>query len=283
MRNLGVIFSVSLFFCLFFMLTVYASVRVPVASGVNTYNNSKVLIDYSNITQGYIMVCYNGSNGKVKLQITSDTTYTYDIKARGSYEVFPLTEGNGSYTIKVYENVSGNEYAQVASQTINVSLENEFLPFLYPSQYVNFSEGNAAISLSNALSTGNILGTVTSVYNYVVDNLTYDNIKANSVQSGYLPNIDNTLSTKNGICFDYAALMSAMLRAQDIPTKLVVGYQGSVYHAWISVYSVETGWIDNVISFDGQSWVLMDPTYASTGGRSYGGGSYGSYMAKYTY
>lgn len=282
MRKIGGLVA-CLFFMLFFIFNSYAVVRVPVASGTSAYDNSKVLIDYSNLSQGYFMLRYNGSNGKVKLQVTKNTTYTYDVKERGNFEVFPLTEGNGGYTLKVYENVSGNEYAQVASQTINVSLENEYLPFLYPSQYVNFSEGNAAIALSNSLYAGNILGTVTNVYNYVVDNLSYDNVKANSVQSGYLPNIDSTLATRNGICFDYAALMSAMLRAQDIPTKLVVGYQGSVYHAWISVYSAETGWIDNVISFDGQNWTLMDPTYASTGGRTYGGGSYGVYTAKYMY
>ena len=58
--------------------------------------------------------------------------------------------------------------------------------------------------------------------------------------------------------------MAAMLRSQNIPTKLVVGYAGTQYHAWISVYSKEEGWIDNIIYFDGKSWTMMDPTMAST-------------------
>ena len=95
------------------------------------------------------------------------------------------------------------------------------------------------------------MGVVTSIYNYVVDNLTYDYEKAATVQSGYLPNVDLTLATQKGICFDYASLMTAMLRAQDIPTKLVIGYTGQLYHAWISVYLPEQGWIDNIIYFDG--------------------------------
>ena len=98
--------------------------------------------------------------------------------------------------------------------------------------------------------------------------LFYNNIsyqKAKTVQSGYLPKVDDTLTTKKGICFDYSALMTTMLRTQNIPTKLVIGYAGSTYHAWISVYTEEQGWIDNAIHFDGQSWKFMDPTFASSG------------------
>lgn len=54
--------------------------------------------------------------------------------------------------------------------------------------------------------------------------------------------------------------MTAMLRSQDIPTKLVVGYTGNLYHAWINVYLEGQGWVDNIIYFDGTSWKLMDPT-----------------------
>ena len=61
--------------------------------------------------------------------------------------------------------------------------------------------------------------------------------------------------------------MSAMLRSQNIPCKLVVGYAGTTYHAWINVYSEETGWVE-VIYFDGTSWTLMDPTFTSSGKRS---------------
>ena len=59
-----------------------------------------------------------------------------------------------------------------------------------------------------------------------------------------------------------------MLRSQDIPTKLVVGYTGNLYHAWINVYLEGQGWVDNIIYFDGNSWKLMDPTFASSSGQS---------------
>ena len=54
---------------------------------------------------------------------------------------------------------------------------------------------------------------------------------------------EDLLAQKKGICFDYAALMTAMLRSQDIPTKLVVGYTGNLYHAWINVYLEGQGWV----------------------------------------
>ena len=62
--------------------------------------------------------------------------------------------------------------------------------------------------------------------------------------------------------------MTGMLRSQSVPCKLVVGYAGEVYHAWISVYTEKDGWIDNAIYFDGTTWKRMDPTFAASGNRS---------------
>lgn len=99
--------------------------------------------------------------------------------------------------------------------------------------------------------------------------------------------MDVVLASRKGICFDYAALMTAMLRSQDIPTKLVIGYTGSLYHAWVDVYIESVGWVDNFIYFDGQKWSLMDPTFVSTSGHSeeikqYVGNA-SNYQAKYSY
>ena len=262
------------------------SARMPDATGTVTYSGGGATIDASNTSNGYLMVKYAGSNQKIKVQITKGTTYTYDLNARNAFEVYPLTEGNGSYSIKVFENVSGNQYAQLLSQTISVSLSNEFAPFLYPNQYVNFNSGSAAVGVAAQLAAGkDPIGVVDAVYKYVIANVSYDYGKAQTVQSGYLPNIDSTLASRTGICFDYAALMTGMLRSQDIPTKLVIGYTGNLYHAWVSVYIAGEGWIDNIIHFDGQKWSYMDPTFMSTGGEGakqyVGTGS--NYQEKYSY
>ena len=57
----------------------------------------------------------------------------------------------------------------------------------------------------------------------MVNNITYDTELAETVKSGYLPVLDKVLESKKGICFDYAALMTGMLRSQSVPCKLVVG------------------------------------------------------------
>ena len=107
------------------------------------------------------------------------------------------------------------------------------------------------------------------------------------MKSGYLPELDKVLESKKGICFDYAALMAGILRSQNVPCKLVVGYAGKSYHAWISVYSEEYGWVNGAIYFDGENWQRMDPTFADSGNQSesimkyIGDGS--NYTAKYFY
>ena len=79
-------------------------------------------------------------------------------------------------------------------------------------------------------------------------------------------------------------MMTAMLRSLRIPTRLDVGYAGDAYHAWLSTYTPETGWIENIIRFDGSSWTLMDPTFASqTDGKEDVVGDGSSYLVKYVY
>ena len=59
-----------------------------------------------------------------------------------------------------------------------------------------------------------------------------------------------------------------MLRSQDIPTRLEIGYSDTIYHAWISVWLEGKGWIDNIIEFRGDGWTRMDPTFAAGNGNS---------------
>lgn len=261
-------------------------------TGSQTASGGGATLDYSNTSEGYVMIKYSGNNKKVKVQITKNgkTTYTYDLNTEGRFEVFPLTAGDGSYKIGVFTNVSGTSYAEALSKTVEVDLSNANKPFLYPSQYVNFSADSKTVAQASALASTaqSDLEVVANIYNYVVGNLTYDTAKAASVQSGYLPVVDNILAAKKGICFDYAAVMAAMLRSQQIPTRLEVGYvSNGAYHAWISTYIKDVGWVNGVIQFDGKSWKLMDPTFASSGGASssimqyIGNGS--NYKTQYVY
>lgn len=260
---------------------------VPTASGVTVYSNALVEIDASNTAEGYIMVNYKGTNQKVKLQITGSNGVTYTYTLNGNYETFPLSAGSGSYKVAIYENVTGNQYATAMSQTISANITNANGPYLYPNQYVNFNAGSQVVAKAKQLAEGcsNDLDVVTKVYNYATT-ITYDYTKANSVQSGYVPNPDIIMQNGTGICLDYASVMASMLRSQGIPTRLEVGYAGSAYHAWISTYITDIGWVNGVIEFDGTNWSLMDPTFAASANDTtlknfIGDGS--NYKTKYIY
>ena len=269
-----------------------STVLMPVASGTTVYSNEKAAIDASNTKDGYVMIKYKGKEtARLKIQIVgpSGVAYTYNLNTAGTYEVFPLSDGSGTYKIGIFQNVSGTKYASLYSKSIDVKLADQFAPFLRPNQYVNYSSTSTAVAKAAELvkDCKTNLEKVSAVYHFVVNNMTYDTAKAQSVQSGYLPVVDDVLAAKKGICFDYAALMCAMLRSQGVPCKLVVGYTGEVYHAWINTYSAESGWVEGVIFFDGTTWKLMDPTFASSGKSSkavmtyIGNGS--NYSAKYLY
>lgn len=287
---------ISILVCVMFLCSVsmpaMAAVLTANASGTAVYSNAKAKVDASNVKDGYVMVAYNGkSNARLKARVTgpSGIVYTYDLNKDGKYETFPLSDGNGKYTVGVYENVSGNKYALAYSTPVTVMLTDSFAPYLRPNQYVNYTPDSQAVKKAAELTAGkkDSLSKITAIYEYVVKNMTYDKQKAQTVQSGYLPDVDKVLAAKKGICFDYAALMTAMLRSQGIPTKLVVGYTGKVYHAWINTFIPEKGWVEGVIFFDGTNWKLMDPTFASSAKQSkqimeyIGNGS--NYSAKYLY
>lgn len=242
---------------------------LPKADGRVTEEKEGVKLDLSNTDQGYFMVAYEGSADKLLIQVegSDNIPYRYYFEPDGKYSALPLTAGDGNYAVTAYENVGENRYAVVFTKTVEVKLENEVLPFLYSNQYVNFDANTKAVAKAKTLTERKTeLEAVQAVYQYVVKNIVYDDEKAATVTSGYLPNVDETLKTKKGICFDYAALMTAMLRSSGIPTRLDIGYATNIYHAWISTYLEEQGWVDNVIKFDGKNWTMMDPTFAAGGG-----------------
>lgn len=228
-------------------------IAIPEASGTIIYEGNGVTIDASHTEDGYIMVKSQESESRLKARVTlGEDFYTYDLRADEEYEVYPLQMGNGSYEVQIYQQVEGTSYSPIYHTGVTVEMPDTDRVFLYPSQYVWYTNDKNAVKLSFDLCMDLTSDTEKAerIYQYIVEYLTYDDEKAATVQKGYLPDVDATLAERKGICFDYSALLAAMLRAQNIPVRLVIGYvqPENLYHAWNQVY------------VDG-AWVWMDATF----------------------
>ncbi|WP_342438269.1 transglutaminase-like domain-containing protein [Paenibacillus sp. FSL L8-0436] len=223
---------------------------------VSTANASSVESDWLNtsqLSQGVVQVSYDVPKDKrIKLMITKDNkSYSYNLYASKATETFPLQQGNGAYKVSVLENTSGNKYKVLSSETVDLSMSNTNAVYLSSVQNVKWNSSDKAVLKAKQLTQGLTTdeAKVQAIYNYIVANVKYDYTLAANVTQDYIPNNDNTLASKKGICYDYASLFATMLRSEGIPTKLVMGNTSyvSVYHAW------------NEVLLNGK-WVTIDTT-----------------------
>lgn len=70
--------------------------------------------------------------------------------------------------------------------------------------------------------------------------------------------------TRQGYCEHYAAAFAVIMRAADIPARIVTGYQGGYPNAlggyWIVRHSDAHAWVE--VWLEGEGWVRVDPTSA---------------------
>ncbi|HBC26210.1 MAG TPA: transglutaminase, partial [Ruminococcaceae bacterium] len=127
------------------------------------------------------MVRQSGTEKRLKAQVKKDgMTYNYDLNHDGNYEAFPLQMGDGSYTVRIMENVSGSSYRELFSASFPVKLSSSLAPFLYPNQYVNYTDSSAAVKKSYDLCSGSKtdVDKLKAVYNFLIKNIKYDYGKA---------------------------------------------------------------------------------------------------------
>jgi hypothetical protein len=240
---------------------------VPNLDGRSVFNNGAVYIDLSYVSYGFVKIHLLQPSGvRVKVQIRAGATYTYDLNQGGATETFPLQMGSGSYSISVLKNIGGTSYSYLGSTNVGVSLAREDAPFLIPCQIVNYSSGTAgAIAQSLVGGKSNNYERISAVCSYVAEHIRYNYGLAQSVTTGYVPNIDADIASGSGICYDYAAVTAGMLRSLGYPTKLIMGYSGGVYHAWNEVYLSGQGWIKVMsVKVNMGEWSRVDVTFVST-------------------
>lgn len=241
-------------------------VKVPLANGTSVFSEEKAEIDYGNASDGYISVVYKGSSAQAKLRISNGSVqYDHDISADGTRDFIPLM-GSGSYSVKVYEHISGKNFAPILSGEFEVSIKNENDTYLYPNKYVNYGKNSECVKKAAEVCAGKSgdVEEIAAIFDYISDNISYDKQLAATVQSGYVPNPDKTLAAGKGICFDYASLFAAMCRSRSIPARLVIGYADpDIYHAWNEVYTDETGWITPELFLKKKGYNIADATFYS--------------------
>ena len=246
-----------------------------------------VKVDFSAANEGYVGVS-GISETRLKVQvIKGEDTYTYDLAIDGTPSIFPLQCGDGTYTLRVMENVVDSKYVELYNTTCDVTLDDEFQPYIRPSDYVNYNEDSECVEKAAEIAGGSNgeLDVVSAVYDYICSHVVYDTLKAQTVESGYLPEPDDTLDEGQGICFDYASLAAAMLRSQGIPVKVIFGYVSpdNVYHAWNMFYTEETGWVSVSFEVSADTWNRLDLTFSANGSDSEFIGDGSNYADVYHY
>lgn len=242
----------------------------PVFDDAAAEGDGSCAIDTSQVSSG-VVGAWATSGSRIKFQVVHDgETYNYDLPANGTPTFFPLQSDDGYYNFNIMENITGDKYSEVYSTGARVSLDSEFEPFLRPNQIVSYTASSACVKRANDMRAkcSTNLELAADIYSFIASTIKYDSAKAASVASGYLPDPDTTLSTRKGICFDYASLAAAMLRSQGIPTKVVTGYvlPENIYHAWNVIYFEETGWLTVKIEVEGSAWKQVDLTFAASDG-----------------
>lgn len=220
---------------------------------------ARVEFDTANTAKGLLYITYDGALTKdIKLTVTmkgSQNNYTYTVRTNKKFSV-PLQLGNGEYTARILEHVSGKAYRVLDQHQFSAEIQSPNDMFLAASPIVDYADEMTAIKEYDKILAGDGPQRTTTLYERVVNDYTYDDTKAQAISSGkvtgYVPVIDEVYQAKKGICFDYSAMMAGVLRDQGIPVKLVMGYSTEIdgYHAWNEILI-------------GDRWVVVDTTYDS--------------------
>jgi len=211
-------------------------------------------IDVSTASEGYFTIHYSDTSSAMKVGVTKDGRTVYHNYTPGAQASYAFSDGNGTYTITLYQHLYGTSYRVITSSSAQVVLANELAPYLVSTNEITFSEydlvGQTAAELCAELTTD--AEKIVAIHNFIASTFKYNRTFASDVRSGkitsYTPDTNALLDSRLGVCYDFSALFAAMCRSQGIPCAMAKGYyMNSGYHAW------------NMICLDGE-WIAVDMT-----------------------
>lgn len=198
-----------------------------------------------------LYIKYNSTDKKGIITIThEDSTIVYKIE---DSEIIALSLGDGDYTVKMYVTKRGTTCSYKGKFDIIAENSKKETAYEGQSYYSNYKiDDEEFVNIAKSLwdKSNSISDYIWSCYIYT-SKYSYDYSKCNDIDNGkllrYRPDVSTLIDEQKGICLDKAAVMASLLRAKDIPAKVVFGYYQNLYHAWVEV------------KFN-NDWLLFDPT-----------------------
>lgn len=147
-------------------------------------------------------------------------------------------------------------YVLIVSALIIVLLFSAYV-FVYKQENVSINNGQATLWDTDTVKLANEICAdcdtdeekVKEIYNWMIHIFEYD-YDCNPVIQYF--NVRKTLSTRKGICYDFAHLFAALCRSQNIPCYVVDGDKrdnAQYHHTWNRVY-FDSSWWDIDVTFD---------------------------------
>lgn len=116
-----------------------------------------------------------------------------------------------------------------------------------------------------------------AVHDWITHNITYDTVSAHDEQNRAPQDALTVLQTKTGVCEGYANLAAALLRAENLPTRMIKGWARKTSETWPELLQRDEtknhAW--NQVLANGR-WIIMDVTWDA------GSSDSGAFVQKYS-
>lgn len=153
--------------------------------------------------------------------------YSIPFHKAGSFDI--VIDGNA--LVRTYNIKTAGKINQ------NISTEADLSRYLKPEKNIE-STDPYIVNIAKSIKGSTRKEILENTYKYLQNNMTY---KISNSFTG----AKNALKKRSGQCIHYAAAMTAILRAKNIPARLAEGYilPANGTHAWVEVYYDEYGWV----------------------------------------